>query len=357
MTLSKAVFNPTMEMLNKQDVGGDSEVAPDPVFVSNNGIPRVSVIIVVWNAKRYVLECLESLLRHCGTVCSEVIVVDNASTDGAPQAVEELFPGVQLIRNPENYGFAKANNIGIARCSGDYICLVNSDVAFTGDCISPMLRYMAEHPSAAMLSPRMLGADGHVHRSTMRFPTLWNSFSRSLGLDQIFRHSRLFGGLLMADFNHQRTIPVEVLNGWFVVVRRQAMEKVGLLDPQFFMYGEDVDWCYRFRQAGERVVFFAGAEAIHYGGSSSSTAPIQFYLEQYRAHWLYWQKHHGWLSRAGFLFTLAIHHCLRIALSGCAYLCRPSERSETRIKLKRSLVCLRWVGQTGFKQRTLNSQV
>jgi GT2 family glycosyltransferase len=356
VTSSKVVLNPAvwpLDDVEKQDMRDEQEFISFPISTARSGMTRVSVVIVVWNAKRYVLECLESLRKHCGAVCSEVIVVDNASTDGTPEAVAELFPDYQLIRNPENYGFAKANNIGIAKCSGDYICLVNSDVAFIEDCISPMLRYMAENPAVAVLSPKMLGPDGHVYRSTMRFPTIWNSFCRSVGLDSILKGSRFFGGLLMADFDHRRTMPVEVLNGWFLVVRRSAMEKVGLLDPQFFMYGEDVDWCYRFCQSGERIVFFAEAEAIHYGGSSSSTAPVKFYLEQYRAHWQYWRKHHGWLSRAGFLVTLVIHHSLRIVTSLCKYLCYPSKRAEAWTKLKRNLICLQWVGEKCFGWKSI----
>ena len=108
--------------------------------------PAVSVVIVVWNAQKYVIECLESLRQHCGVLCDEVIVVDNASTDGTPDLIAEMFPEFKLIRNTENLGFAKANNIGIAKCSGDYVCLVNSDVKFTSDCLSPMLRYLWRIP-------------------------------------------------------------------------------------------------------------------------------------------------------------------------------------------------------------------
>ena len=311
--------------------------------------PRVSVVIVVWNAKKFVLECLETLREHCAKVCSEVIVVDNASSDGSAELVAERFPEFKLIRNPENFGFAKANNIGIAQCSGDYVCLVNSDVKFLDDCISPMIEYLSKNQRAAMVGPKMLAPDGRVWRSTMRFPTIWNHFSRALGLDIAFKKSRLFGGLLMSDFDHSTTTPVEVLNGWFVVVRRSAMERVGLLDPQFFMYGEDVDWCYRFRKAGEGVVFFAEAGAVHYGGASSSHAPLRFYLELYRATWQYWRKHHGGLAQLGFLAAFAVHHSIRLLGSGLLYLCLPSHRTDTASKFKRSLACLQWVGAAKFK--------
>jgi hypothetical protein len=334
----------------KEDIRNSEEVGVLSPSKLCGRASNVSVVIVVWNAKRYAIECLESLERYCGAVCKEVIVVDNASTDGAPEAIEELFPNVLLIRNPENYGFAKANNIGITRCSGDYVCLVNSDVAFTQDCISPMVQYFTEHPTTAMLGPKMLGADRNVRRSTMRFPTFWNSLCRALCLDRLFHHSRLFGGLMMKDFDHRHTAAVEVLNGWFLLIRRNAIEKVGLLDPQFFMYGEDLDWCYRFHRHGEQAIFFAEAEAIHYGGSSSSTAPVKFYLEQHRANWQYCKKHHGWASKVGFLLTLTIHHGLRILGAGCVYVCRPARRSEARLKMSRSFICLEWVGQTSCNQ-------
>lgn len=307
--------------------------------------PAVSVVITVWNAKKYVLECLESLREHCQGVYDEVIVVDNASTDGTPELVAGLFPEFKLIRNSENLGFARANNVGMAECSGDYICLVNSDVKFTSDCFSPMLQFLAENPAVGMVGPRMIGPNGEVRRSTMRFPTAWNQFSRALGLDRVFKRSRFFGGLLMSDFDHTRTSAVEVLVGWFVLIRRTALDRVGLLDPQFFMYGEDIDWCYRFHQAGEKTVFFAGAGAIHYGGASSSNAPIRFYMEQLYANWQYWRKHYGWPSQMVFLVNSAIHHVVRFLGATWGYLFVPAQRSGNLAKLKRSLVCLRWVTQ------------
>ncbi len=306
---------------------------------------EVSIVIVVWNAKKYVIECLQSLQEYCRNVRDEVIVVDNASTDGTPELIAEVFPEFKLIRNSENLGFAKANNLGIAQSSGEYVCLVNSDVKFTGDCLTPMLRFLSENPEVGMVGPRMLAADGKVRRSTMRFPTVWNQFCRALGLDIVFKKSRLFGGLLMSDFDHKTTTPVEVLNGWFVVVRRAAMDRVGLLDPQFFMYAEDLDWCYRFHQAGEKVVFFAGAEAIHYGGASSSNAPLRFYLEMCRANWQYTQKHHGWLGQMAFLASSGTYHLVRLLGSAGVYLFSPSRRKENLARFQRSSICLRWVSQ------------
>jgi hypothetical protein len=305
--------------------------------------PLVSIVIVVWNAKKYVFECLSSLREHCAHLSVEVIVVDNASTDGSPDMIAEIFPEFTLIRNSENLGFAKANNIGIAKSLGYYVALVNSDVKFTGDCFSPMLKYFELNPNVAMLGPKMLGANGEVRRSTMRFPTVWNYLCRAFGLDAVFKKSRWFGGFLMADFDHKTTKPVEVLNGWFVMARRSALERVGLLDPQFFMYGEDIDWSYRFRQAGEPVVFFAEAEAIHYGGASSSNAPIRFYLEMCRADWQLWRKHRGVTARVAFFVIFGIHHSVRLCGAAGAYLFRPSQRPTTLFKLRRSAASLQWL--------------
>lgn len=326
-----------MQEVDQDQAGLNAVSAADP--------HSVSVVIVVWNAKQYVLECLESLQKHCGHIRPEVIVVDNNSTDGAPEAVAELFPEFRLIRNSENYGFSRANNIGIGQSSGDYICLVNSDVSFTQDCLSPMLRYLDEHPKVAMLGPQMLDADGRVRRSTMRFPTVGNSFSRALGLDRIFRGSRFFGGLLMADFDHRHTRAVEVLNGWFLLVRRSAMEAVGALDTRFFIYGEDVDWCYRFHQAGYQIEFFADASAIHYGGSSSASAPVRFSVEMHRANLQYWQKHHSWLKRELFLVSIAVMHALRLLGHGLRCLGAPAQRQRAAAGLAKSMAGLRWARQ------------
>ena len=315
--------------------------------------PTVSVVLVTWNAKKYVMECLESLREHCREVCDEVIIVDNASSDGTPELIARMFPEFKLICNTENMGFAKANNVGLLQCTGEIVCLVNSDVKFTSNCITPMLTYMEKNPSVGMLGPKMLGGDGKIaYRSTLRFPTVWNTFCRALGLDVAFKGSRFFGGLLMSDFDHKTTMPVEVLVGWFWVVRREALRRVGLLDTQFFMYGEDIDWCYRFHESGEGVVFFAEAEAYHYGGASSSAAPARFYLEACRANWRYFHKHHSLLAQTGYRAAVLLHHAIRLAGFACVYLFVRSRRSKAQIGLTGSLKCLQWISTAGFSNKS-----
>lgn len=302
--------------------------------------PKISIVIVVWNAKRYITECLESLYNVCRNSNLEVIVVDNLSTDGAPDFIESAFPAVKLIRNSDNLGFAKANNIGIRAATGDYVCLVNSDVKFTSDCFKPMIEYLNANPDVGLLGPMMRTGTGDVARSTMRFPTVWNSLSRALALDSILRRSMVFNGQLMGDFDHKSTRDVEVLNGWFWMVPRAALNDVGLLDEQFFIYGEDFDWSYRFHLAHKRVVFFAEAEAIHYGGASSAAAPLRFFLELQHANSQFYRKHYGYLTRLGLVVTSIMHHSTRAVGHGVRAIFSASNRAESKEKFNRSATCL-----------------
>lgn len=210
----------------------------------------LSFIVVSWNAKEILSKCLQSLTRETSHLYSEIIVVDNASTDGSPELVREQFPHVKLICNDANLGFAKANNIGIKQSTGRYLFLVNSDVIILEGCIDSMCTYMDQHLGIGVLGPKILSPDGMVQRSTMEFPTLWNCFCRALALDSIFRSSKLFGGQLMTYWSHDTIRNVEVINGCLWMVRREALRKVGLLDEDFFFCGEDIDWCKRFVDAG-----------------------------------------------------------------------------------------------------------
>ena len=225
--------------------------------------PLVSVVIVAWNAKTYVDECLSSLYSD-RQVPFEVIVVDNASSDGTPELVSANYPDARLVRNSENLGFAKANNIGIELSRGKYLFLINSDVNVPPGCLSRLVSYMEEHPDIGLLGPQMRGADGSVRRSCMRLPTVWNAFCRTLAIDMLLKNTPGLRSQLMLDFHHDRIAEVEVLNGWFWVVRRDALDQVGPLDPRFFIYAEDLDWCQRFKKAGWRLVFYPEAHAVHY---------------------------------------------------------------------------------------------
>jgi len=303
----------------------------------------VSIVIVSWNTRDILRGCLKAMYAQTKGIALEVIVVDNASTDGSVETLETQFPQVKLIRNSENLGFAKANNIGIRASRGSYVCLVNSDVIVLEGCIENLKEFMDANPSAGISGPKILNPDRTLQPGCRNFPTIWNNLCQALGLNYLFPKSAFFSEPFMKYWAHDKVRKVDVITGCFWMVRREAIDEVGLLDEDFFIYGEDIDWCKRFHNAGWDVVFYPGAEAIHIGGASSGNAPIKFYLEMQKADLHYWRKHHGRIGRAGYLAIILIRQTLRVVFGAIRYITHPSKRESTCFKLKRSLACVRWV--------------
>lgn len=306
-------------------------------------MPLVSIIIVSWNARDYLLNCLATLNGATCRFPFEVIVVDNASSDGSAAAVRERFPGVQVLQNATNCGFAAANNQGIRASKGKYLCLVNSDVKVLAGCISRLVDYLEAHGEIGMAGPRVLNSDGSLQRSCRGFPTVWNSFCRTLALDKAFPRRRLFSGYALTYWAQDTERAVEMLSGCFWLVRKAAVDEVGLLDEGFFMYGEDMDWCKRFVDGGWPIAFVPGAEAIHYGGASSANAPIRFYIERHKADLRYWEKHHSKFGRACFYGFLLLHLSLRMAGYAVVSLKGGEENTSYKYKVDRSIACLKWL--------------
>jgi GT2 family glycosyltransferase len=312
--------------------------------MSTNGkTMSLSVVIVSWNTKKLVLQCLESLESTRSHLPVEIILVDNASSDGTAETVCEQFPHVRLVQNESNLGFAKANNIGMSFSSGKYVCLVNSDVVVPEGCLEKMLDYMDKHPDIGMLGPKMVLPDGTIGQSCVRFPTVWTWFCNALALDSIFKGTRLSGDFILRNYDHNKIQDVDVLTGWFWMVRREASDQVGVLDDRFFMYGEDIDWPKRFHEAGWRVVFYPEAEAIHHCGASTDRAPTRFYVEMNRANLQYFRKHHGWPKVIVFWLTMLLHQILRVIGYGFVYFLKQSDRPATAFKVQRSWACIRWL--------------
>jgi hypothetical protein len=306
-------------------------------------MPEVSVIIVNWNTLRYLPDCLNSLLNTGNGYTQEIIVVDNASSDGSVDVVAEQFPQVKLIRNTENLGFAKANNIGIQQSAGRYICIVNSDVIVLEGCIQNLMKFMDQNPNVGIAGPRILNPDRTLQPSCRHFPTIWNNLCQSVGLNRLFPKSAFFSDWFMNYWAHDSIRNVDALSGCFWIVRREAMEQVGLLDEDFFIYGEDLDWCKRFKNTGWEVGFYPESEAIHFGGASSSKAPIRFYIEMQKADLHYWEKHHGNIGRTAYAAIIILRHSLRLVLMTLQYFVCPSKRENAAFKLKRSFTCIQWV--------------
>jgi GT2 family glycosyltransferase len=300
----------------------------------------ISVIIVGWNAKRYLEQCLESLAEAPPSRSTEIFVVDNASSDGSAEMVEARFPNVNLIRGHQNLGFAKANNLAIRESRGRYVTLVNPDVKVLPGCLDALAEYLDRNHIVGNVGPRVLNADMTLQSSCRAFPTLWNNFCSATGLAAAFRNSRFFSGEHMLFFPHDRTLAVDVLVGCFWMMRSEAINAVGLLDEDFFMYGEDVDWCRRCWKAGWQVVFFPGAEAVHYRGASSAIEPVRTAVGQQRSLLHYWSKHHGPFGRIGIQSILLCHNMLRYFVGVASGLIRSSKNAQDGLRVQVSMACL-----------------
>ena len=301
----------------------------------------ISVVIVGWNAEHYLELCLESLQKTPPRRTMEVLVVDNASSDGSAEMIEAKFPWVKLIKSSENLGFAKGNNVAIRQCQGRYIALVNPDVIVFPGCLDALADFLDQNPKVGNVGPRVFNPDMTQQSTCRRFPTLWNNFCSAFGLATKFKTSRIFAGEHMFFFPHDRTLAVEVLVGCFSMIRREAFDAIGLLDEKLFMYGDDVDWCRRCWNAGWEVVFFPGAQAIHDRGKITAPYPVRFAVAQQRSVLYYWSKHHGFWGVLGIRSIMLVHHLVRYAFAVVSNLLHAKKRVEGDVRKQVSGACLR----------------
>src|SRR5271163_1077991 len=286
----------------------------------------ISVIIVAWNAKCYLVLCLESLAEAPPGRSMEVLVIDNASEDNSVEMIEARFPWVKLIKSKENLGFSKGNNVGIRQCQGRYIALVNPDVIVFPGCLDTLADFLDQNPKVGNVGPRVFNPDMTQQSTCRRFPTLWNNFCSATRLESIFKGSRFFAGEHMFYFPHDRTLTVDVIVGCFSMIRRETLDDVGLLDEGLFMYGDDVDWCRRARNAGWQVVFYPDARAIHDRGKTTAPYPVRFAVAQQRSVLQYWKKHHGFFDMLGIKSIMLFHHLMRYAFAAFSSLTHSQER-------------------------------
>lgn len=245
-----------------------------------------SVILVTYQSQNEIGRCLGHLLES--TVPLEVLVVDNASSDGTGREVERLlgrFAGSRFVRNDRNVGFARAVNQGIAASTGEFILLLNPDCYVDPRAVEAAVRALQEDAGAGMAGCLLLNPDGSEQQGARRYiPTPWRALMRVLKFDHLFpRVRRLSGFVMVEEPLPDRTVAIEAVSGAFMMVRRQALAEVGVLDEAYFMHCEDLDWCMRFKQKGWRVLFVPAARAVHDRGRSSSTRPVR----------VEWHKHRG----------------------------------------------------------------
>lgn len=246
-------------------------------------MPDVSTVVVTYNSAQWIERCLDSVRGH------ETVVVDNGSTDGTVALVRERFPEVRLVEQ-ENSGMGGGNNAGMRIASGRYFLLLNSDAWVLGDAVERLAAFADGHPEAAVVGPRLLNPDGSLQRSARAFPTLWRLATEYLFLRKLAPRSRALNRFYEGGFDHDEVREVDWLFGACLLVRRDAADEVGLFDEDFFMFSEETDWCYRFRQAGWKVFFFPGAEVVHVGGGSHGGS---LFAENVRGQLRFLAKHRG----------------------------------------------------------------
>jgi len=246
----------------------------------------VSIVVVTYNALPWIERCLESVRGH------ETIVVDHGSTDGTLELVRERFPEATLVEQ-ENKGLGGGSNAGMRLATGDYYLLLNSDAWALGDAVDRLAAFADEHSRAAVVGPKLLNPDGSLQRSVRGFPTLWRLATEYFFLRKLAPRTRALNAFYGARFAHDRVREADFLMGACLLVRREAADTVGLFDEDFFMFSEETDWCYRFRQAGWSVLFTPDAEFTHVGGATTARDWGPLYREQLRGHLRFLAKHRG----------------------------------------------------------------
>jgi N-acetylglucosaminyl-diphospho-decaprenol L-rhamnosyltransferase len=246
-------------------------------------MPDVSVVVVSYDALPWLERCLESVRGI------ETIVVDNGSTDGTVARVRERFPEVQLVEQG-NRGLAAGWNVGLERTSTPFVLILNADAWLTEGSLERLVAFAEQHPEAAVVGPRLLNPDGTLQRSVRGFPTLWRLATEYLFLRKLAPGSQLLNGFYAGGFAHDEVREADFVMGACMLVRREAVDAVGPLDESFFLFAEETDWCYRFVQAGWKVLFFPGAECVHVGGASHGG---RLFRENVRGHLRFLAKHHG----------------------------------------------------------------
>ncbi|MFZ4562803.1 MAG: glycosyltransferase [Bacteroidales bacterium] len=253
---------------------------------------KLSIVIVNYNVKYFLEQCLHSVQNACNGVESEVFVVDNDSVDGSVKMVRDKFPDVFLIENKENKGFSAANNQAIRKSKGEYVLLLNPDTIVEDDTLRKVVDFMDEHPDAGGLGVKMLDGKGKFLPESKRglpYPSV--AFFKVFGLSSLFPKSRMFSTYHLGYLDKDKTHVVDVLAGAFMLLRKSVLNEIGLLDEDFFMYGEDIDLSYRITQAGYKNYYFPGTRIIHYKGESTKKGSLNYVFVFYNAMIVFANKH------------------------------------------------------------------
>jgi GT2 family glycosyltransferase len=297
----------------------------------------LSVIIVNWNTKDLLCQCIDSLTHTLREFDTEVFVVDNGSTDGSASAVREKFPGVRLVENRSNTGFARANNQAISLSTGEYLLFLNPDTQVKDEAISRMLFFMKGHEKAGLAGAQLLNADGSKQNSIANFPSLATELLNKSLLRFLFPEK--FPG---KETNYAGPIEVDSVIGACMLLRREAIGQVGLLDEGFFLFWEETDWCYRMRKAGWKIYHIPYAEVLHFQGKSAEVEKAKAKIEYYRSRYHYFRKNKGTFQSCVLLVGLITKLSAQLFFATIVCICTLFTAKKWRTKLFTYLYLMWW---------------
>jgi len=291
----------------------------------------LSIVIVSWNVRDLLRSCLQSIVAEAhsgpggGALCIgdrtvEILVIDNASTDGSAEMVRRQFLQTHLIANKENRGFTAANNQGLGRSQGRFLLLLNPDTEIVGDALLTMLRYMEANPKVGALGPKLVKPDGSIQSSRRRFPTFATALVESTVVQEWWQNNRVLRRYYMADTPDGAIQTVDWVVGACLLVRRQAYEQVGGLDEGYFMYSEELDWCRRIKAAGWEIAYLPTAAVIHHEGKSSEQVVPARHIHFQSSKVRYFRKHHGAFQAEVLRWFLLITYAYQMAREALKWL-------------------------------------
>lgn len=314
------------------------------------GRPDVTVVLVSYNTVHLLGKVLTTLKSGRNGLSLQVIVVDNASSDGSVELLKSQYPNVELIANQANVGFARANNQALARVSGRYVLLLNTDAFVSPDTLCKTVSFMDANSKCGVLGVKLIGRDGSLQPSCRYFPTPWNLFLTSTGVARFFPRARLVDDMA---WDHKSIRECDWVPGCYYLVRREVIEQIGLFDPRYFLYYEEVDHCRRLRKAGWSVCYYPFTEVVHIGGESAASAgPLtsagrQISALQIESELLYFRKHYGLPGLASAVLFATLTDFTTV----CKGLIRSLDANRARAAVRRSGTILKLLVDTRLASR------
>jgi N-acetylglucosaminyl-diphospho-decaprenol L-rhamnosyltransferase len=280
-----------------------------PIRIQSDECPDITVVVVNYNTAHLLDQMFAALEAGRGTLSLQVIVVDNASRDNSLEILRSRYPDVEVIESPSNIGFARANNLALGAARGHYVLLLNTDAFISVDSLKKTISFMDAHPQYGVLGVKLVGVDGSLQPSCRYFPTPWNVFVASAGLSRLFPRVRLVDDMA---WDHSSERECDWVPGCFYLVRREVIEHVGLFDPRYFVYYEEVDHCRSVSRAGWKVIYYPFTQVVHIGGQSAATEGSltrggrQLLRLQIESELLYFRKHFGIIGVLGAALLTAL---------------------------------------------------